>query len=147
MSETNYMIVLMAFSVTTINGYLNSVYTLKNTTITNPIQAIIGILLFFIGFYINIHSDSILINLRKQKKDKYLIPYGGLFEYVSAANYFGESLEWFGFALYCNHSASWIFFFFTLSNLVPRAVQSHKWYQTNFKEYPKNRKAFFPFLL
>lgn len=149
MSDTDYMIVSMAFAVTSVNGYLNSIYTLKKTETTNILQLGLGIFLFFLGFYFNIQSDSILISLRSNKKtdgQKYLIPKGGLFEYVSAANYFGESLEWFGFALACNHPASWIFCLFTLSNLVPRGYSAHKWYHTQFKDYPKERKAFFPFL-
>jgi hypothetical protein len=50
---------------------------------------------------------------------------GGLFEYVSAANYFGESVEWLGFAL-----ASWslpalAFSLFTWANTGPRAYHHH----------------------
>ena len=59
----------------------------------------LGILLFVIGSLINIDSDRRLRNLRKNSENGYKIPYGGLFEYVSAANYFGEILEWWGFAL------------------------------------------------
>ncbi|OBS82393.1 hypothetical protein A6R68_23618 [Neotoma lepida] len=49
----------------------------------------------------------------------------GLFEYVSAANYFGEIMEWCGFAL-----ASWslqggVFALFTFSTLFTRAKQHH----------------------
>ena len=48
-----------------------------------------------------------------------------MFEYVSAANYFGECLEWSGFAL-----ASWslpalAFGWFTWANIGPRAYHHH----------------------
>ncbi len=32
-------------------------------------------------------------------------------------------------------------------NLVPRAAGTHKWYQKQFPDYPKNRKALIPYLL
>jgi 3-oxo-5-alpha-steroid 4-dehydrogenase 1 len=35
----------------------------------------------------------------------------------------------------------------TMANLVPRALATHAWYQKTFPNYPKERKAIFPFLL
>lgn len=51
---------------------------------------------------------------------------GGLFEYVSAANYFGEVVEWCGYGL-----ASWsiqgaAFALFTFCVLLSRARQHHQ---------------------
>ena len=60
---------------------------------------ILGILLFIFGLIINLDSDRRLRGLRKKSESGYKIPFGGLFEYVSAANYFGEICEWWGFAL------------------------------------------------
>lgn len=79
-----------------------------------------------VGMVINIHSDHILRNLRKPGDTGYKIPRGGLFEYVSSANYFGELVEWCGFAL-----ASWslqgvVFALFTLCALFTRARQHHQ---------------------
>jgi len=55
---------------------------------------------------INIHHDGILVALRQKAatkntdgKSEYQIPHGLLFEYISGANYFGEILEWWGFAV------------------------------------------------
>ncbi|XP_032135019.1 3-oxo-5-alpha-steroid 4-dehydrogenase 1 isoform X1 [Sapajus apella] len=75
-----------------------------------------------------------------------LQPKGGLFEYVTAANYFGEIVEWGGYAL-----ASWsvegaAFAFFTFCFLCGRAKGHHQWYLQNFEEYPKFRKILIPFL-
>ncbi len=78
----------------------------------------------------------------------FLYSKGGLFEYVSAANYFGECLEWIGFAV-----ASWslpalAFSLFTWSNIGPRGYHHHLYYKEKFgAEYPKNRKAIIPFLI
>lgn len=66
-------------------------------------QFYIGLVIFSIGLFINIQSDQILLIEKKKKKktykeaiisnekggvrSKYVIPTGGLFEYVSCANY------------------------------------------------------------
>ncbi|XP_031991123.1 3-oxo-5-alpha-steroid 4-dehydrogenase 1 isoform X6 [Hylobates moloch] len=106
----------------------------------------IGFGLWLTGMLINIHSDHILRNLRKPGDTGYKIPRGGLFEYVTAANYFGEIMEWCGYAL-----ASWsvqgaAFAFFTFCFLAGRAKEHHEWYLRKFEEYPKFRKIIIPFL-
>jgi 3-oxo-5-alpha-steroid 4-dehydrogenase 1 len=75
------------------------------------VRFIIGIATFFLGMTINIHADYTLIGLRKPGDTKYYIPQGssparipvsktgGAFEYVSGANFFGEIVEWTGFAI------------------------------------------------
>ena len=58
----------------------------------------------------------------------YKIPRGGTFEYVSAANYFGEIVEWSGFALAAAPSLpAAAFAFFTFANLAPRGWRHHQW--------------------
>ena len=76
--------------------------------------------------------------------------------YISGANFFGEIIEWFGFALASNFSLSSItFLIFTIANLAPRAKQHHDWYlnkfqkknkNTKFQQYPKDRTALIPFV-
>ncbi len=51
---------------------------------------------------------------------------GGMFEYVSGANYFGEIIEWTGYALAAWSLPTLSFAIFTVSNLAPRAVSHHK---------------------
>ena len=58
----------------------------------------LGLFLFLLGMAINLHSDSVLRGLRAPGETGYRIPYGGLFSHISAPNYFGETLEWCGFA-------------------------------------------------
>ena len=124
---------------------------------------VIGSLLWLLGFVANLHSDHILRNLRKPGETGYKIPRGGLFEYVSAANYAAESCEWIGFAIAANTfpacmsinldlvltiiTFSDAFAVYTLANLVPRGCSHHQWYLTKFEDYPKERKAVIPFLL
>lgn len=110
-------------------------------------QFIFGTTLFFIGMTINIQSDAILRRLRRASST-YQIPKGGLFEYVSAPHYFGEVIEWIGFAVASDFSlASCAFVVFTASNLVPRAMAHHAWYQSAFaSKYPVERRAIIPFI-
>lgn len=155
-SETNVLVVLLAVFFNITNAYLNAKFILYTSQLS-LIRRVLGLLIFFIGMAINWHSDEILIRLRKNpKKDdevdpiykRYRIPRGGFFEYVTCANYFGEIVEWFGFALFVGHCASWVFVINTMCNLVPRAIAAHKWYIQTFGDaYPKNRKSVFPFIL
>ena len=96
---------------------------------------------------INVISDNILINLRKNNNKEYSIPRGGLFKYISCPNHFGEIIEWFGFAILSWSFFSFSFFIWTACNLIPRSIKHHNWYKNKFKKYPKERKAVIPYLL
>lgn len=50
-------------------------------------QFIIGVIIFFAGMFINIQSDSIIRHLRKPGDRRHYIPQGGMFRWVSSANY------------------------------------------------------------
>ena len=110
------------------------------------IRFVIGVILFVSGLAINIHSDRILRNLRAPGETGYKIPRGGAFEFVTAANYFGETLEWLGYAVAANTPAAAAFAAFTVLNLAPRAASHHDWYKKKFENYPKKRKAYIPLL-
>ena len=139
-------IVLSAFFFNIINGLINGYFLSNINLYSESIFLITGFLLFVLGLYINISSDNKLINLRKIKKG-YFVPKGGLFKYISCPNFFGEILEWFGFALMTFNIGSLSFFIWTCCNLIPRALAHHTWYKNKFNEYPKERKAILPFLI
>ena len=107
----------------------------------------LGILLFITGFVINKYHDRLLIKLRRSSKNGYQVPYGGLFRYVSCPNFFGEIIEWGGFALMVWSLPALSFLVWTFVNLVPRAIDHHKWYKEHFTEYPAKRKAIIPYIL
>ncbi|KAG8133130.1 hypothetical protein E2320_010942 [Naja naja] len=71
---------------------------------------------------------------------------GGMFEYVSGANFFGEIIEWCGFALACNTVESTAFAITTLLVLGSRAYVHHQWYLNKFEDYPRSRKILIPFV-
>ncbi|KAE8597616.1 hypothetical protein XENTR_v10016533 [Xenopus tropicalis] len=140
----------LAFIFCCYNGYLQSSYLCSHAAyasdwIHDP-RFITGIMLFFCGMFINIYSDRILRNLRKPGEMGYKIPKGGLFDYVSGANFFGEIVEWSGFALAGWSLPAAAFAIFTAFVLTSRAQQHHKWYLEKFEDYPKNRKILVPFL-
>lgn len=110
-------------------------------------QFIIGFLVFIVGVYINVKSDNMLIALRKPGETGYKIPTGFLFNYISCPNLFGEIIEWIGFAIMMGSLPGWSFALWTPVNLLPRALDHHKWYLQKFAEYPKERKAVIPGLL
>lgn len=106
----------------------------------------VGVALFAAGFLINLHSDAILRSLRPAGASGYRIPASGAFRWVSAANYFGEIVEWTGFAVAAMTPAAWAFALFTAANLVPRARSHHRWYRQTFPDYPAARRAVLPYL-
>ncbi|XP_010728179.3 3-oxo-5-alpha-steroid 4-dehydrogenase 2b [Larimichthys crocea] len=135
----------------TVNGFLQGHYLLHCVHFDDEWSADYrfktGLLLFYIGMAINIHSDYILRNLRKPGEVVYKIPKGGLFEYVSGANYLGEIVEWFGYALATWSLPALSFAVFSLCFIGPRAYYHHRFYKEKFNDYPKFRKALIPFIL
>ena len=107
-------------------------------------QFILGVLIFIIGMVINITSDNILIKLRKQSHNEYIIPKAGLYQWVSSPNYLGEILEWIGWAIATWSLAGFSFAVWVMANLIPRARSNHLWYLENFEDYPKKRKILIP---
>jgi len=144
-------LVVMAAIFCAVNGYMQSRYHCQYAFYQNnhnmTALALAGIAIFFIGLTINIHSDHTLRSLRKPGETKYHIPQGGMFNYVSGANFFGEIVEWLGFALYAQSIPAVAFAIFTAANIGPRALHHHQFYREKFEDYPKNRKALIPFIL
>ena len=59
-----------------------------------------------------------------------ILSIGGLFEYVSGANYFGETVEWIGFAIACWNLPAAMFALLTASMIGTRAMGHHKYATT-----------------
>lgn len=144
------IIMLSAMGFNMMNGFLLGYYfgNFANYTtewLTDP-RFIIGCIIFLIGMFINWQSDGILINLRKPGETGYKIPTGGLFKYVSCPNLLGEIIEWLGFAILTWSLPGLVFVIWTFANVAPRAISHHKWYLSKFTDYPKQRKAIFPYV-
>jgi protein-S-isoprenylcysteine O-methyltransferase Ste14 len=137
------------------NGFLQSQYLYtfslgplkySPTWLYSP-QCIIGLVLFFAGFAIHVHADSVTRGLRERGENEYKIPYRGLYSYVSSPNYLGEIIQWCGWGLVTWSLPGIAFAFWTTANLLPRAMANHRWYRKTFTDYPEHRKALIPFIL
>lgn len=109
---------------------------------------ILGALLFIAGMAINWNSDHIIRNLRKPGDTRHYIPRGGFYRYVTSANYFGEFLEWTGYAVLTWSLGGLAFALWTFANLAPRARKIHARYVAEFgEEYSRlGRKYIIPFI-
>ncbi|PON36913.1 3-oxo-5-alpha-steroid 4-dehydrogenase, C-terminal [Parasponia andersonii] len=80
---------------------------------------------------VNVRSDRVLM---EEADGGYKVLRGGWLEVVGCPNYFGECVEWLGWALMTWSWAGLGFLLFTSTNLVLRARENHKWYLDKFGE-------------
>jgi protein-S-isoprenylcysteine O-methyltransferase Ste14 len=144
------LIALFGVAFNAMNGILHGIelFSLRQYPLNwlwSP-QFLVGVAIFIAGYRINKKSDATLRRLRSNGKG-YQVPHGGLYERISCPNYFGEILEWLGWAILTWSVAGFAFFLFTVANLLPRAISHHRWYRDTFDNYPRNRRALIPFLL
>jgi 3-oxo-5-alpha-steroid 4-dehydrogenase 1 len=152
-SKMPILVAIMGLTFNSANTYIQGAWlflfapgnTYTNAWLTSP-QFIIGTIIFYSGYIINKNADSILKELREKSDNGYEIPYGGLYSFISCPNYFGEIIEWIGWAVLTWSFAGAAFAFWTIANLAPRALANHKWYLSHFNNYPKKRKALIPYL-
>jgi 3-oxo-5-alpha-steroid 4-dehydrogenase 1 len=146
-----FILVCMAFIFNCFNGFINGFGVFHLLAFTDSWlsswQFVSGIILFVTGFIINKTADEKFRGLRSQKSSEYIQPEGWLFRYISCPHYFGEIIEWAGWAVMTWSLPGLAFFIFTFANLFPRGVSSHKWYKTHFAGYPADRKAVIPFIV
>lgn len=147
-------IILMGVTFNIINTFMigYSLFHIDNVEMYNILWLqsplfITGVTIFFIGMIINIHSDNVIRHLRHPGDTKHYFPQKGMYKYVTSANYFGELLEWTGFAVLTQNEAAWIFVLWTFANLAPRAYAIRKRYIKEFgNEVVGNRKCIIPFI-
>jgi hypothetical protein len=142
-------VLLLAFLFNLVNGYLNGYYLFNQSGgyalswLWDP-RFLIGFLIFLAGFVINRWADEVLRSLRQPGEKGYKIPYGMLYQWISCPNYFGEIIEWIGWAIATWSLPGLCFALWTFVNLAPRAKAHHRWYREYFPEYPTDRKALIP---
>lgn len=146
-------IMLMGITFNLLNGYMQGEWLFHLAPaemytadwLCTP-QFLIGTTLFFGGMVINLQSDYIVRHLRKPGDSNHYLPKGGLFNYVTSANYLGEIIEWCGFAILTWSASGAVFAWWTIANLVPRANTIYQRYKTMFGPELGNRKRVIPFL-
>ncbi len=149
--RTPLLIPLIAIAFNVLNALVNAAWishlgNYPESWLWDP-RFLIGVCVFLVGWFINVQADTILINLRKPGETGYKVPRGGLYRFVSCPNYFGEILEWIGWAIATWSLAGLGFAIYTIANLAPRAFTHHAWYREKFSDYPKERKALVPFVM
>lgn len=154
-SKMPIAIMLMGIVFNVINGIMQGggLYWFPNpdfqegTSYLMRLNSICGIIVFFVGLFINWHSDYVIRHLRKPGDTQHYLPQKGMYRYVTSANYLGEIIEWIGFALIAATPAAWAFPIWTAANLVPRAHSIHKLYRAEFgHEAVGKRKRIIPFI-
>ncbi len=153
-SKMPVLILLMGVVFNVLNGIIQAewlfylcpedLYT--NSWLGRP-NFIIGTLLFFLGMGINLHSDWVIRHLREKGDTRHYLPQKGMYRFVTSGNYFGELLEWTGFAILTLSPAAWVFVLWTFANLAPRAHAIRNRYKEEFglKAVGK-RKRLIPFI-
>jgi hypothetical protein len=97
---------------------------------------------------INMHSDYVIRHLRKPGDTNHYLPSRGLYRYVTSANYFGEFIEWCGFAILTWSLSGAVFALWTFANLAPRAHRIYKRYLSEFPDQmaARPRKRMIPYV-
>lgn len=154
-SRMPWAIILMGVTFNLVNAYLIAGWLFYMSPagmydaqwLVSP-RFLIGTVVFFLGMGINIQSDNIVRHLRKPGDTRHYIPRGGAYRYVTAGNYFGEILEWAGYAVLTWSVPGVVFMIWTFANLAPRAKKLHQRYLSEFgDEYASlNRRYVLPFL-
>ncbi len=142
------LVVFFGFSFQLLNAFINARFISEvgqypQLWLTEP-RFLAGAGIFLVGLAINLQSDAILRALRKPGESGYKIPHGGLYRLISCPNYFGEIVEWCGWALMTWSLPGLAFALYTFANLAPRALKHHRWYREKFPDYPAKRKALIP---
>ena len=93
-----------------------------------------GLAIFATGFALNIHSDNILLGLRKSGGSGYSIPRGGVFRHVSCLT-IGRTpgVGRMGLATW---SLGGLAFFTYTAPPRTKALKPHRWYRERFEDYP-----------
>lgn len=148
-------IMAMGMVFNTINGYMQGEWIFflspegmySADWLTSP-QFITGSVIFFLGMAINISSDHVIRHLRRPGDTRHYLPQKGMYKYVTSANYFGEIIEWIGFAVLTWSLSGLLFALWTMANLVPRANSIYKRYKVEFADQfdEHQLKRVFPFI-
>ena len=135
----------IVFGVLTMYFYLHPNYT--PPAWGNDNIFIGGTVLFTIFELLNLKTHMILSGLRKPGTTQRGIPEGWGFGLVSCANYFWEACAWTVFTVQSQVLGAYVFLLLSVYQMAVWAIKKHQRYRKEFPNYPKGRKAMFPFIL
>jgi len=150
------LVLVTGMLVTALHGYLHGKFfstfgTHLTTAWLGDPRFIMGLVAYGLGFMLNVHSDAILRNLRTpgeiaRGQKVYRIPRGGGFELVTNPSYLGELSMWLGFTLAAWSLPGLFILSLSIANLLPRAIDNHRWYRRQFPDYPAHRRILIPYV-
>ena len=111
-----------------------------------PTYASVGLALALVGLAGNLYHHYLLARLRAPGAKGYVVPAGGLFEFVAAPHYFFELVGWAGVALVARHALVAGIFVAMSVYLADRAVAQSEWNRKKLDAYPRSRGHLVPFL-
>ncbi|CAH0392113.1 unnamed protein product [Bemisia tabaci] len=117
------------------------------------VGSIAGALIFLWAWHHQFKAAIILSKLRKDKKGavvsyEHKMPKGDLFEVVSSPHFFCEMVMYLALTIILWGHCTWPYvFFWVLCNQLETALLNHWWYKSKFDDYPKQRKAYIPYIL
>ncbi|KAJ3082686.1 hypothetical protein HK102_001517 [Quaeritorhiza haematococci] len=119
-------------------------------------RAIAAVSLTAIGLLGNLYHHWLLANLRRpskkdakdgdEKKKVYVVPKGGLFEYVACPHYLFEVIGWLGGAIASGTNAAYGGVIMMVVMLSVRSRKTRLWYLEKVEGYPAERKGILPFV-
>lgn len=155
-STFSVMVMVLGVFVTGIHGYLHALWFTRYGThltvewLVDP-RFLIGLAIYALGLFLILSSESVMRHLRPPNPPpdapRYRIPYGWAFRWVSSPQYLGEIIAWTGFAILTWGLPGVMILLISASNLVPRALATHRWYREKFPDYPADRRALIPYVL
>ncbi|KAF8983802.1 3-oxo-5a-steroid 4- dehydrogenase [Entomortierella lignicola] len=104
------------------------------------------IALYIFGELSNLHTHVTLRNLRPAGTRVRKIPRGYGFDWISCPNYFFESVSWLAVCILTMSWSAHLFFVVAVGQMYIWAIKKHKGYRKEFSDYPRGRKAMFPFV-
>lgn len=154
-SSFSILVVASGVVVTSLHGYLNAKWYSEKCDFLNwdwmlSPSCVLGLLLYQVSFWSTVRCEHIIRQLRNgdcTNANRYKIPRGFLFEYVSSPQYLTELAGFLGWTIMTLNPAGLVILFISMANLIPRALSTHKWYQSKFEDYPSDRRALIPFVL
>ncbi|KAI9474677.1 3-oxo-5a-steroid 4- dehydrogenase [Coemansia sp. RSA 989] len=121
--------------------------TLQAAKLGNPSMLLLYSGIFLFAEVSNLITHITLRNLRPPGTRIRRIPTGYGFNLVSVPNYFFEIIAWTAFTCMTRSLAALLFLVVATAQMYVWAVKKHKQYKREFPDYPKSRKALFPFIL
>ena len=114
--------------------------------LTDP-RFVCGGVLAVAGAALNVWTDYRLRRLTRRSGGSPVLPVEWPFTVVACPNLLGEIVEWIGFAVMTWSLPGLAFALWVVANLVPRALWRLDWYRSNFRHFPRGRRALVPTII